>query len=222
MRNLNRRVLAFNFAKEFGNGIILNYDMEASAFVPTLDKLVAGFYSTSIDVILPDENIPPSTANTTEYARFFEYLCRYMEVDMERFLSTGLLLQKRSINGESLDFDADIYHYKSGTYTFAIRHNVSQGTLPNDVTGRSSSYIAQGIVAFDVKGIKFRQDFIDNLLFIHKPERLDVKVSIMELANEPVIFLSIVPVTSEIEPELLTIDDEDKRYDDSNDEEEDS
>lgn len=179
MEKICRELLSYSLAKASRNGLSFIYNDEK--FVSSED------YPMDSDIDVRPEEM--------SYYRFFEYLRRYMDFNIDMFEEHELLVQNSSNKIiKHISFDADIYHYHKDHLIFAIRHNVYHSYLDPSVTDNRTTSIASTSVFFDKDGITINDKvFLENFMFAHNTNELRINMVVQDIENEPVIIMTIKP-----------------------------
>lgn len=179
MEKLSKKLLSYSLAKSSRNGLSFIYNGEK--FVSSEDYPM----DSSIDV-RPEE---------MSYYRFFEYLRRYMDLNIDMFEEHELLVQNITNKViKHIHFDADLYHYHKDHLIFVIRHNAYHSYLDASVTDNRTTSIASTSAFFDKEGITINDKlFLENFMFAHNVNELRMNLVVQDIENEPVIIMTIKP-----------------------------
>ena len=180
MEKVAKKLLSFSLSKEAHNG--MSFIFNSGKFVSSEDYIDN-----------PDEEKPYSEL---EYSRFFEFIRRYMDTNIEIFEENGILMRNNDRKVlPFISFDADIYHYHKDHLIFVVRHNVYSGSLDDSITDGRTSSIASTNMRFDAEGISISDAlFLEHFMFSHNTNELRANLVVRDIENEPVIVLTIKPI----------------------------
>jgi hypothetical protein len=181
MERLNKKLLSLSLAKESAKVVSLAYNGEK--FVCSGDK---------------------NDTEKMQYSQFFEYLRRYMNINVEMFEKHGILINNSNNQLiKNISFDADIYHYHNDYLIFVIRNGINTNELDVTITNGRSSNITSTITYFDGEGIAIKDKFfLESFMFTQNTNKLTMDIMTQDISNEPVIVMTIKPYFSD-KPEII-------------------
>jgi hypothetical protein len=179
VEKLSKKMLSYSLAQDSRKGLSFTFNGEK-------------FVSSEDYIDNPDEEKPYVEM---EYSRFFEYIRRYMNINIDMFEEHGILVENQSNRIiDSIRYDADIYHYHKDHIIFAIRHNVYQSALDDSITDGRSTSIASTTIHFDQEGIRITDNtFLEHFMFAHNTSELRMNMVVEDIESEPVIIIAIKP-----------------------------